>query len=173
LEGPFVTGAANASETPAPVGGEQPAYRPIVFHDIHVTLGIACRLMMHQPAFSDLPFGSWMGVLVGQAERGHVRFFIDRAEAVVGFFGYAICMQADADAWAFRNAPLTDAQSRGGDCVLFNAWVGVHPAVRATMVEEMRRVSAGKAALYYKRFYPDGRVRPIRLPLTEFHVPTV
>ena len=36
------------------------------------------------------------------------------------------------------------------------------------MWNEMRRVAENSTALYFKRFYPDGRVRPVRLPSTKF-----
>lgn len=146
-------------------------HRVVVFHDPHVSLGIACRLMMDRPAFARLPFGALMGVTLAQIERGHVRFFLDSADVVVGFFGYALCDAADAEAWAFRDAPLADADCRSGDHVVINAWVGGDEAARSAMLEEARRVTVGKVALFYKRFYPDGRIRPVRLPRTCFHQP--
>ena len=151
-----------------------PPCRAIVFRDPHVAIGVACRLMLHKPAFAALPFGAWMAAVVGQAERGHARFFIDRDEVVRGFFGYALCAAADAEAWAFREATLADERCRAGDCMVINAWVGGEGAdgpLRAAMVAEARRISGACEALYYKRFYPDGRIRPIRLPRTRFHRP--
>ncbi len=146
-----------------------PAYRAVVFQDLHVGLGIAARLMLGQPAFAGLPFGPWMGTMLAQAERGHVRFFLDADETVRGFFGYGLCSRTDAEAWAFRDARLDGARCREGPCMIVNAWIGLEPAVRPAMVAEARHLTADKEAFYFKRFYPDGRVRPVRLPRTRFH----
>lgn len=145
------------------------AYRTVVFQDLHVGLGIASRLMLGQAAFAGLPFGPWMSTLLAQAERGHVRYFLDPADLVHGFFGYGLCSRADAEAWAFRDAPLDGTRCREGPCMIVNAWICLEPAARPAMVAEARRLTADKETLYFKRFYPDGRVRPVRLPRTRFH----
>lgn len=139
-------------------GTAQSRYRTIVFNDPDRALGIACRLMLGQPAFALLPFGTWVGVLAAQSRRRHVRFFIDNADRVLGFFGYALAPLAEAHAWAFAEACIGDGLS--GDCLIVNAWVAADKRVVAFMCKEMRRVAHDKKAIYYKRFYPDGRARP-------------
>lgn len=146
------------------------ALRTMMFPDPNVALAISVRLTMGHPAFAGLPFGPWAGVLAAQAARGHTRFFVDPHDVVVGFFGFALTDRAGAEAWAFRNVDLPDAACRGGDCVVFNAWVATSATVNAAMVDEVRRM--GVAAAYYRRFYLGGRIRAVRLPVTDPRFPT-
>jgi hypothetical protein len=75
---------------------------------------------------------------------------------IVGFAGWAFTTREKADAWiAGASDPLFE-DSKSGEIIVINAW------------DEMRKVGGAKEAVYYKRFYNDGRLRPVRLPVNEF-----
>jgi tetratricopeptide (TPR) repeat protein/hemolysin-activating ACP:hemolysin acyltransferase len=133
-----------------------------------LALGLAVEFLMKHPAFAKLPFGNWSQVLVGQINRGHFCFVIDERRRVQGFYGWALAPQHVAEAWVEDRAAPSDEDSRVGDCVIFNAWAADSNRVHRFMVENGRKIVVGKRMLYAKRYYPDGRVRPMRFTVTDF-----
>jgi hypothetical protein len=63
---------------------------------------------------------------------------------------------------------LRDADCRAGDCVIFNVWAADSLAAHRFMVDVGRKVIEGKRVIYFKRHYPAGRMRPVRLAATDF-----
>jgi hypothetical protein len=57
--------------------------------------------------------------------------------------------------------------SKAGDCVILNAWKATTPSVNRFLLDTLRRMFRRKKALYYKRFYADGRRRRARLRVNE------
>ena len=58
-------------------------------------------------------------------------------------------------------------QRRGsGDCALINCWQADDPAVSRFILAGLGPALAGCRAVYAKRHYPDGRVRPLRLAVS-------
>ena len=57
---------------------------------------------------------------------------------------------------------------RLGDCVIVNAFAADTGGANRFIVDTMRKLFASKRVLYFKRHYPDGRTRPVRLTVNEF-----
>jgi hemolysin-activating ACP:hemolysin acyltransferase len=131
-------------------------------------LGIAVNYLMDKPAFAALPFGDWSSVLVGQIHRKHYLFVIDAAQRVQGFIGWAVAAEAKAQAWLESRAPLSFADSQAGDCIVFNAWSADGARVHRFMLGEARRLAQGKRFIYFKRHYPGGQSRPVKLSANKF-----
>ena len=59
--------------------------------------------------------------------------------------------------------PLSYEDSIAGDCMVCNAWSANATHVHRWMFREANNVWAGKRLVFFRRFYPDGRVRPARI----------
>lgn len=129
-------------------------------------LGRAVSYMMTKPAFANAPFGHWAKTLTGQINRKHY-FFVLRGEAIAGFCGWAFVDEAKAQLWVEGKADIGYGDSLNGDCVVINAWASDDDGVNRFILEEMRQVSRLKKRAYAKRFYKDGRTRPVILDLGE------
>ena len=117
---------------------------------------------MGKPAFARLGFGHWAGVLTGQINRDHYFLVFDGSE-VVGFAGWALADAAEAEAWLAGLPAALSEQGKDGTAVILNAWAADTPAANRRLLEEMRRVGAGRDAVYARRDYPDGRTRPVKM----------
>lgn len=129
-----------------------------------VALGRAAAHLMRHKAFAAAPFGHIVRSLVGQVNRGHYAFVADR-EATVGFLGWARAPRALAEAWLAGERPLADAEARAGDCALLNYVQADRPEVSRFLLASAPRLLPGVRTIYARRHYPDGRVRPVRLPI--------
>jgi hemolysin-activating ACP:hemolysin acyltransferase len=121
--------------------------------------------LMTKPAFARAPFGHIARVLAGQVRRGHYAL-VKRGPRIVGFVGWARADEAHAEAWLAGTGGLSDAEARAGDCALVNCWQADDPAVSRFIMARLAPALAGCRAVYAKRHYPDGRVRPVRLPVS-------
>lgn len=130
-------------------------------------LGRAVSYMMTKPAFAKAPFGHWAKTLTGQINRKHY-FFVLRGEAIVGFLGWAFVDEAKAQLWLEGKADIGFDDSLDGDSVIINAWASDDEGVNRFILEELRRVGRMKKRVYAKRFYKDGRVRPVILDVNAF-----
>ncbi len=134
----------------------------------HIALGMAVDYLTRKATFAKLPFGEWGRTLAHQVGRGHQLFAVDSSGKVHGFLGWALTRETLAREWMAGLKGLSDEECRDGDSVIINGFAAdSQPALNA-LVEEMRRRFAGKTALYFKRFYRDGRSRPMRLPVNAF-----
>jgi hemolysin-activating ACP:hemolysin acyltransferase len=129
-------------------------------------LGLAVAHLMTRPAFARLPFGAWSRILVGQANRGHFRLAMDEIDRVTGFLGWALVSETEGDRW--RAGGRVAADGADGDCILFNAWSAEAPAVNRLLLAAARQAMAGKRFGYFRRCYPDGRVRAMKMPVNAF-----
>ena len=145
----------------APQGARLRVVRP---RDPRVALGMAVNYLMTDPVFARLPFGQWSRVLVGQVNRSHHLFAVEGGR-VVGFVGWALTTRDRAEAWVSRSRDISSADSASGEMVLINAWKADTPAVNRFLVRAFRHVIREKEMVYARRFYGDGRVRPVRLPV--------
>ena len=93
----------------------------------YVALGLAVSHLMAKPAFSNLRFGDWSRVLVGQINRKHYDFAIDEQKQVQGFVGWALATKDNAEAWLAGRRALSYEDSRDGDCVIINVWAASSP----------------------------------------------
>ncbi len=121
--------------------------------------------LMSKPAFARAPFGHIARILAGQVRRGHYAL-IKRGSRIVGFVGWARTDEAHAEAWLAGTRCLSDAEARSGDCALINCWQADDPAVSRFILARLGPALAGCRAVYAKRHYHDGRVRPLRLPVS-------
>ncbi|TDR94975.1 toxin-activating lysine-acyltransferase [Enterovirga rhinocerotis] len=130
-------------------------------------LGLAVNHLMTKPAFANLKFGDWSRILVGQINRGHFSFAVDRQDRIEGFVGWAFATREKAEGWA-EGRPLSYQDSLAGDCIVFNAWSANSNAVHRFLVDEARKLIAGKETMYFRRHYPDGGSRVVRLSVNDF-----
>jgi hemolysin-activating ACP:hemolysin acyltransferase len=133
-----------------------------------VSLGLAVEFLRKKPAFAKLPFGEWSQVLVGQVNRGHFCFVVDQQQWIRGFLGWALTHERLAEEWVEGRYGLRDEECRDGDCVILNAWAADSLRANRFMVDTARTLFEGKHTLYFKRHYPDGRTRPMRLIVNNF-----
>jgi hemolysin-activating ACP:hemolysin acyltransferase len=131
-------------------------------------LGLAVEFLRKKPAFAKLPFGEWSQVLVGQVNRGHFCFVVDQLRGIQGFFGWALTDERLAVEWVAGRYGLRDEECRDGNCVILNAWGADSLPANRFMVDTARKLFEGKHTLYFKRHYPDGRMRPMRLIVNNF-----
>jgi hemolysin-activating ACP:hemolysin acyltransferase len=134
----------------------------------YVALGMAVNHLMTKPAFANCRFGDWSRILVGQINRKHFWFAIDSKNQIRGFLGWALTTRDKAEAWVEGRGGLTYEDSKAGDCIVFNAWEAADLKVNRFLLQEARKVVAGKDTIYFKRHYNDGTTRPVRLRVNDF-----
>lgn len=134
--------------------------------DDYKALGVAVSLMLTEPSFARLPFGFWSSILVGQIRRKHYIFALEGGKTT-GFLGWARTTEDVAERWLTQKSEITFEQSLAGDCILVNAWVAKTPATHQFLREQLRVIGQDARLLYGKRYYKDGRVRPIRLAVND------
>jgi hemolysin-activating ACP:hemolysin acyltransferase len=134
----------------------------------YLALGLAVSHLMTKPAFARLQFGEWSRILVGQVNRRHCCFVIDRENKVQGFLGWALTDKASAEAWVEGRRDLSAQDSHDGDCIIFNAWASSSVKAKRLLMIEARKAVAGRQMAYAKRHYPDGSTRPSRVAINEF-----
>jgi hemolysin-activating ACP:hemolysin acyltransferase len=134
----------------------------------YVALGLAVNHLMTKPAFANLRFGDWSRILVGQINRKHYGFVVDDNNQVHGFVGWAVTSKEKAEAWVEGREGVSFESGLDGDCVIFNAWAASTHTANRFLLDEARKVIAGKDTVYFKRHYKDGSVRPARLRVNDF-----
>ncbi len=135
--------------------------------DKQAALGMAVNYLMGDPAFARLPFGFWSRVLVGQVNRGHY-LFVTRASRIVGFVGWAYATRPVAEAWLSGKREIGSAESMTGEIVLINAWKADSAEANRFVLAAFRPAMVGREMVFAKRFYKDGRVRPLRVNVNAF-----
>lgn len=163
-----------AAVVPAAVPAARPPLRLHQPVNPVIALGLATGFLMNLPAFARLRFGAWSRTLVGQINRKHYRFVLDDKNNVLGFVGWAETTKAVAEAWLEGRASVPGEGAMSGDCIVFNAWAAKTPEINRFLLNAMRELAKDKETAYFKRYYPDGRVRPVRLAINEFvagHLP--
>lgn len=127
------------------------------------SVGLATEYLSTKPAFAKLPFGDWAQVLFHQVVRGHYLFVVNQDRRVCGFLGWALTSQHLAELWVEGRSGLKNDECLAGDCVIVNAWSADTTVVNRFLLGAMRKLFADRRAIYFKRHYPDGRERPMRL----------
>jgi hemolysin-activating ACP:hemolysin acyltransferase len=145
---------------------EDSAYRARTFENRSMALGLAVEYLMKKPAFARLPFGHWARVITGQIRRGHY-VFITTEKNVVGFLGWAVMTEAEAEAWVVGAPGATEITGTSGDCVALNAWAADTPEVNQMLFDEALERAKGFRMLYAKREYANGGSRPLRLRIKD------
>jgi hemolysin-activating ACP:hemolysin acyltransferase len=157
-----------APAKPASSAKPAPALRVVRPDNPFLALGLAVNHLMTKPAFAQLRFGDWSRILVGQINRKHFIFVVDDSNQLQGFLGWALATKDKAEAWLSGRGGLSFDDSFDGDCIVFNAWSSNSAAVNRVLLGAARRVMAGKDTAYFKRYYKDGTVRPVRLAVNDF-----
>ncbi|MBR0665384.1 toxin-activating lysine-acyltransferase [Roseomonas hellenica] len=131
-------------------------------------LGLAVGHLMTKAPFAQLPMGGWGRILVGQINRGHYYFVVNGENRVVGFLGWALTSEDRAEAWLLGRRGIGHDDAADGDCVVFNAWAADTAAVNRFVLDAARNVVRGRRLIYSKRYYQNGRVRPLRIGVNDF-----
>lgn len=132
----------------------------------YAALGRTVSYLMTKPSFARLNFGHLSRLLTGQINRRHY-FLVMRGQQMVGFVGWALVSESAAKAWVEERSDLGSDQCVDGDCMVINAWAADSDAINRFVLKELRKSAVGLRAAYAKRFYKDGRVRPLRVEITE------
>lgn len=132
----------------------------------YTALGLAVDHLMSKPAYASIGFVAWSKVLAGQINRGHYVLVLDEKSQVVGMLGWAYANREAAWSWASGDGGLGDGRS--GDCIVFNVWSANSRAVKVLLLRGARRAIMGRREIVYRRLYPDGRLRPVRLSVNGF-----
>lgn len=143
---------------------ERAGLKTVTFENRAMALGLAVEHLMTKPAFARLPFGHWSRILTGQIRRGQY-FFVVAPQRVVGFCGWALGNEAEAEAWISGDPTSASILGEVGDCIILNAWSADDAVAHRVLLDELRIRGTGARMLYAKRDYKDGRVRPLRLRL--------
>jgi len=130
-------------------------------------LGRVVSYMMTKPSFAMQPFGLWSRILTGQINRKHY-FFAFEGDRVIGFAGWAITDEVRARAWMENKGEIPSEHSNSGDCFIINAWAADSMAINKFILRELRAFAAPYRLVFAKRFYKDGRTRPVELTVNEF-----
>lgn len=133
----------------------------------YAALGRAVSYMMGKTSFASLRFGHWAQTLSGQINRNHY-FFVLNGQKVVGFLGWAFVNEDLAKAWVEGKRGIAFSESKDGDCMVINAWAADDNGVNRFVLDQIRKIGAEKTRVYAKRFYKDGRVRPVILDVNDF-----
>ena len=128
-------------------------------------LGRAVSYMMTKPSFAAQPFGVWSKTLTGQVNRGHY-FLVTDGSNIVGFAGWAMVDEDHAKAWLEGRGDLQSKDCINGDCMVINAWAANNESINRFILKELRKYTVGRRAVYAKRYYADGSVRPLRVAVT-------
>lgn len=145
----------------------KPSLQLRTFENRSMALGLAVEYLMKKPAFARIPFGHWSRVLTGQIKRGHYTFVIE-GKRVVGFGGWALMTEAEAEAWVNGRPGATEVSGTTGDCIVVNAWAADTPEANQLIMQGALDAARRYRMLYAKREYPDGRSRPLRFKLEDF-----
>jgi hypothetical protein len=118
---------------------------------------------MTKPAFMRIRFGELSQLLAGLINRDHYFFVLDQGRQVQGFAGWALTSRNNAEDWLAGRLGLSFKDCLAGECIVMNTWSANSATVHRRMVTEARKVLGGKDAIYFKRYYGDGRIRPARI----------
>lgn len=161
----------NPSKGPASferTGSDQPGtLRAGKIENGYAALGMAVSLLMPEPSFGKRPFGHQSGALAGQIRRGHY-FFVMNGPVPCGFLGWALATEELAEKWLRGKVETSFEDAKTGDCIVLNAWLANSPAANRFILDQLRVIGRDKKAVYGKRFYKDGRVRPMKLSVNAF-----
>ena len=171
--GATATNAAGTVQAPSVPGDNRKAADEIILNAWRAdsraaSLGLAVEYLVKKPVFANLKFGEWSQVLIGQINRGHYFFVVDQYRKIHGFLGWALTHQDLAEQWVEGRSPLRNDQCREGDFVILNAWAADSNRGSRFILDSVRTLFGSKRTIYFKRYYPDGRTRPMRLAVNDF-----
>ena len=145
---------------------DKPVFRAVRDKNPYTALGRVAVYLMTKPSFAKLGFGHWSRTLTGQINRGHY-FFTLEGDKVVGFVGWALVSEEKAKAWAEKSIDFSSEDCVGGESMVINAWAADTGAVNKFNLREIRKYLTPLKSVYAKRFYKDGRIRPLIVGITD------
>jgi hemolysin-activating ACP:hemolysin acyltransferase len=154
---------AEKPQPSAPPAGTLRAFRD---KNPYAALGRATSYLMTKPSFANLKFGAWSRTLVGQINRNHY-FLVTDGSKIVGFAGWAYVDEARANAFLANQGEASSHECISGDCMIVNAWAADTLTINRFVLKEVRKALVGCKEAYAKRVYPDGRIRLMKLRVTE------
>jgi hemolysin-activating ACP:hemolysin acyltransferase len=128
-----------------------------------LALGLAVNHLMTKPAFMRIRFGELSQLLAGIVNRDHYFFVVDQTRQIQGFAGWALTSRRNAEDWLSGRRALESKDCVAGECIVMNAWSASTITTHRYMVREARKVLGDKDAIFFRRFYGDGRTRPVRI----------
>lgn len=133
----------------------------------YAACGRTIAYLMNVPNFARLPFGQLSRLIVGQINRGHYFFVVDPASAICGYCGWAQASHEQAEAWLTRNAGAGGEHTVDGPVCVINLWQASSPKANAVIIGAMRaRIHPSTELVVARRFYPDGTIRSVRIPIS-------
>lgn len=149
--------------TPSDVGGQM--LKAVRDANAYAALGRAVSYLMTKPSFASLKFGHWSRTLTGQINRKHY-FLVTDGKNIVGFAGWALVSEENAKLWLEGRGDIPSSDCNNGECMVINAWSADDISINQFVLRELRKHAVGLKAAYAKRFYEDGSMRPLRVPIT-------
>ncbi|TFF22004.1 hypothetical protein E3C22_15255 [Jiella endophytica] len=140
--------------------------RPAVDVNRHAAVGRALAYCMTDDVFGQMPLRAIARLIIGQVNRSQY-FFLMEDGVVHGYCGWMRCTAADGEAWVTGRQPEPHPVPDGEACIV-NMWKSSGPEVNAAISRELRRRLADATHLYARRFYADGRIRPVRITAPRF-----
>lgn len=128
-----------------------------------LALGLAVNHLMTKPSFMRMRFGELSQLLAGIVNRDHYFFVVDQTRQIQGFAGWALTSRGNAEDWLSGRRALASKDCIAGECIVMNAWSASTITTHRYMVRETRKVLGDKDAIFFRRFYGDGRMRPVRI----------
>jgi hemolysin-activating ACP:hemolysin acyltransferase len=126
-------------------------------------LGLAASYLRTKPVYAGMKFNAWSQVLAGQANRGHCLFAFDAGGRVAGLLGWSLADREAAEQWVMGKIGARIG-GMDGDCILFNLFSADDDHVRRLLLAAGARQSRDCRMVYFRRRYPDGSMRPVRIP---------
>jgi hemolysin-activating ACP:hemolysin acyltransferase len=122
--------------------------------------GHTVNLLRKTEPFRHYRFGSFAGVVLGQILRKHYVLTLAGKE-VVGYFGWALCDKAIAEAWIERNYVPTFEECNGGDTFVIATFYGKTKQVTFFTTRHVRKMYPN-IEVYGRRDYGE-RLRPMKV----------
>ncbi|MDX2259231.1 MAG: toxin-activating lysine-acyltransferase [Hyphomicrobiaceae bacterium] len=156
----------SAEDVASIIGPDRAAITSGQLPDPYRALGLAVSLMMTEPSLARLGFGHWTRALAGMINRRQY-VFASADGKPSGFAGWGLTDEVTAERWLAGTAEPTYEQCCSGDCVVIFVWLARSAAINRHLLGHMRTLGPGRRLIYFKRFYPDGRMRRMRLAVSD------
>jgi hemolysin-activating ACP:hemolysin acyltransferase len=145
----------------------QAEHRAIRDKNPFAACGRTVSYLMNVPNLARLPFGQMAKLIAGQINRGHYFFVVDRSSAICGYCGWTQAAHEQAEAWLERNVEVSGQDKADGPVCVINLWQASSPKANAVIIGALRTMLHPATELVVaKRFYPDGTIRPVRIPIS-------
>jgi hemolysin-activating ACP:hemolysin acyltransferase len=149
------------AESPA-----SPPLRILQSKDPYAACGRTIAYLMKVPNFARLPFGQMSRLIVGQINRGHYFYVVNETSSMVGYCGWAQTSREVAEDWFEHDIDPGSRIGADGPVCVINLWQASSAAANARIIAGLRtRLSPATELVLAKRFYPDGSIRRVQLPV--------